>query len=510
MDRNDGEAKLWNGERECSSQTNSCGDILLFSRPDLRLIFFRFARIYELGIRPVFVFDGPCRHPLKRDKLVDTRIHDTEFRRALLQLIDMFKFQAWMGNGEAEAECAALERLGVVDAILTGDVDVFLFGGRRVIRGWPRKKHDKVPCYDSLWIQQNIGLTRADLILIALLRGGDYDTKGTAGVGIAVAEALARCQHHRKLFEMISNDQEIDKRTLDDFRDNINYEISSGCQGRIRRNCLVQVSDEFPDMQILREYIRPKSNIAKKEYLSDCRELTRFLDCGKDRDVDLENLALFCREAFQWNDDTILQKFRNLLFSGFARNRLCRKTAEPDTSSISQLRQRRRSKGKDSSAQTTVNNFFSVTKSSTTPHRETANIYRILQSKTFGSSIKFYLVEYDQSLLDTFIDTIKQALKQTTPIFSSIFEHCLKKPAGEEQVAYEEEEDDDGDTKDTGLDRVRRRWVAAKIVEASYPMVAKTYEEAKRSRLTKKHKKNTVGKTRQMSMLDFFQTQSSQ
>lgn len=36
--------------------------------------------------------------------------------------------------GEAEAELAFLNRTGVIDAVLSDDVDTFVFGGRMVIR----------------------------------------------------------------------------------------------------------------------------------------------------------------------------------------------------------------------------------------------------------------------------------------------------------------------------------------------------------------------------------------
>lgn len=36
--------------------------------------------------------------------------------------------------GEAEAELAYLNRIGVIDAVLSDDVDTFLFGAKMVVR----------------------------------------------------------------------------------------------------------------------------------------------------------------------------------------------------------------------------------------------------------------------------------------------------------------------------------------------------------------------------------------
>ncbi len=57
-----------------------------------------------------------------------------------LSSIDRIWFDAYFGirdiqaEGEAEAELAFLNRTGVIDAILTDDVDAFVFGAKTVIR----------------------------------------------------------------------------------------------------------------------------------------------------------------------------------------------------------------------------------------------------------------------------------------------------------------------------------------------------------------------------------------
>ena len=45
--------------------------------------------------------------------------------------MNLYSFQA---PGEAEAELAFLNRTGVIDAVLSDDVDTFVFGGTMVIR----------------------------------------------------------------------------------------------------------------------------------------------------------------------------------------------------------------------------------------------------------------------------------------------------------------------------------------------------------------------------------------
>lgn len=83
---------------------------------------------------------------------------------------------------EAEAQCAALEELGLVDGVVTEDSDIFVFGGRKVYKNFfAERKY--VEAYFSRDIQRSLGLGKHQLVALAMLLGGDY-TDGVRGVGI--------------------------------------------------------------------------------------------------------------------------------------------------------------------------------------------------------------------------------------------------------------------------------------------------------------------------------------
>lgn len=86
---------------------------------------------------------------------------------------------------EAEAQCAELVRLGLVDGIVTDDSDCFLFGGTRIYKNMFNQAKF-VECYLTSDLEKEFDLTRDKLISVAQLLGSDY-TEGLPGVGPVTA-----------------------------------------------------------------------------------------------------------------------------------------------------------------------------------------------------------------------------------------------------------------------------------------------------------------------------------
>lgn len=117
----------------------------------------------------------------RRDADEVTQIMVTECQ-ALLSLFGIPYITAPM---EAEAQCAELVTMGLVDGIVTDDSDTFLFGGTRVYKNM-FNSNKLVECYLAGDLEKELSLSREQLISIAHLLGSDY-TEGIAGIGPVTA-----------------------------------------------------------------------------------------------------------------------------------------------------------------------------------------------------------------------------------------------------------------------------------------------------------------------------------
>uniref|UniRef100_A0A0A9BDF9 DNA-repair protein UVH3, putative n=1 Tax=Arundo donax TaxID=35708 RepID=A0A0A9BDF9_ARUDO len=101
------------------------------------------------------------------------------------ELLQMFGLPYIIAPMEAEAQCAYMEMSNLVDGVVTDDSDVFLFGARHVYKNiFDDRKY--VETYFMKDIESELGLTRQELIRMALLLGSDY-TEGVSGIGIVNA-----------------------------------------------------------------------------------------------------------------------------------------------------------------------------------------------------------------------------------------------------------------------------------------------------------------------------------
>lgn len=109
------------------------------------------------------------------------------------QLLQLFGIPFITAPTEAEAQCATLVNLDLVDGVITEDSDVFLFSSNPRMRVFKNffNSNKYVECYKTSEIAQTLNLDRKDLVDLALLLGSDY-TDGLPGIGpVSAMEILA-------------------------------------------------------------------------------------------------------------------------------------------------------------------------------------------------------------------------------------------------------------------------------------------------------------------------------
>ena len=103
----------------------------------------------------------------------------------VIEMLALFGLPYVVAPMEAEAQCAKLEQLGLVDGTITNDSDIFVFGGQHVYKNFfEERKYTE--CYNAKALEKELGLNRESLISMAELLGSDYAV-GIKGVGIVNA-----------------------------------------------------------------------------------------------------------------------------------------------------------------------------------------------------------------------------------------------------------------------------------------------------------------------------------
>ena len=106
------------------------------------------------------------------------------------ELLRQFGIPYIIAPMEAEAQCAELVRLHLVDGVVTDDSDIFLFGGSKVFKNMFNQAKI-VECYLTKDLEREFSLDRGKFIELAHLLGSDY-TPGIPHIGpVTAVELLA-------------------------------------------------------------------------------------------------------------------------------------------------------------------------------------------------------------------------------------------------------------------------------------------------------------------------------
>ena len=239
-------------------------------------MFYRICRMLTLNIQLVFVFDGPGI-PSKRGRQGAIRPKYEELR-LLKQMLTCFGIPYQEAPGEAEAECARLQKLGIVDAVWSQDSDCLMFGctlwihDDRVPRekgNYDRSKENTkknaktVRVVRASEMEEKLGLSSDALVLFAMLVGGDYDTVGLRGCGAGMA--LRAAKNKQLVRSLVSCKDQEDC--------NVWSRYLAEWFRTIPRGGTISVPQDYPNFKILQKYYKPK--VSSDEKLLSSAKLNR-------------------------------------------------------------------------------------------------------------------------------------------------------------------------------------------------------------------------------------------
>ncbi|KAJ7364100.1 hypothetical protein DFH08DRAFT_838349 [Mycena albidolilacea] len=124
----------------------------------------------------------------KKAAMRDSEDINQQMISQIMMMLSLFGIPYITAPMEAEAQCAELVHLGLVNGVITDDSDVFLFGSQRVFKNMFNQSKT-VECFLLSDLSRELGLDRDTLIRLAYLLGSDY-VDGLPGVGPVVAMEL--------------------------------------------------------------------------------------------------------------------------------------------------------------------------------------------------------------------------------------------------------------------------------------------------------------------------------
>jgi len=198
--------------------TNESGEVT----SHLNGMFYRTIRMLEVGIKPVFVFDGKAPELKKgeiekrKERKAESAAHLQEAKDAgnaedilkyerqatkvtkehneeAKKLLTLMGVPVVDAPGEAEAQCAAMCNADLVYAAVTEDMDCLTFGTKRLLRKFTKSEAKKEPIeeVDLEQVLAGLKLNMDEFIQLCVLCGCDY-ADSIRGIGPFKALDLVR------------------------------------------------------------------------------------------------------------------------------------------------------------------------------------------------------------------------------------------------------------------------------------------------------------------------------
>lgn len=239
------------------------------ANPELRTLLFRLIRLTTMPINPLFIFDGPKRPHYKRGKYVaGNGWAGGQLLRQARKLLDAFRFPHHTAPGEAEAECSRLQVAGVVDTVMTEDVDAIMFGSTNTIMNFSKENAGTTSAAthvslfrtrdDEFGGKANITMDRGGMVLFALLSGGDYLPSGLAKCGSKLAAEIVNAGFGVELLDIFTGPPKHINIRLQTWRERLETELHENTSRYFKnRHRAIVIPDDFPNKQVVADYITP-------------------------------------------------------------------------------------------------------------------------------------------------------------------------------------------------------------------------------------------------------------
>ncbi|KAL9619095.1 MAG: hypothetical protein Q9160_006271 [Pyrenula sp. 1 TL-2023] len=311
------------------------------ANPAVRTFYFRLLRLLSLPIHPLFIYDGPQKPGVKRNRIIHGDNHQSSAANKLSrQLLQLFRFPYLTAPGEAEAECAALQKSRIVDAVMSEDVDTLMFGATTVLRDWSSEgsRGNKSPTHVSVLhadkIKAQCGLDPNGMILVALLSGGDYDTEGVPGFGPGISCEIAKAGFGK---DLIKANIQGDSKAMVEWRERLHRELKENTSRFFKRKFkAANVPENFPNQTVLHYYTEPAITSS-----AELKHLKTSLGDKWDQDIDIASLREFTADNFDWKYKTGAKKFIRSFTPAILAHRLRRKQYLETPSFVLQVCDRR-------------------------------------------------------------------------------------------------------------------------------------------------------------------------